>query len=159
MENNENDESNENVEMCSICYEDLTDNVHTLECGHKYHCNCIINWFRNDHSNCPLCNDTTSLNNITKYGVKIQTISEIKKLGRRKSCPENIKKQLDKIKKLELKDKEDTIIFKEFKKEHKELWKKYNNLREKKWINKRKIRKAEHTLLALVEITPIYLKK
>lgn len=54
MENN----TNEEIETCSICYEDLTEKTHTLSCGHSYHCGCIINWFRNSHNNCPLCNDT-----------------------------------------------------------------------------------------------------
>ena len=59
---------NEEIETCSICYEDLTENTHTLSCGHSYHCGCIINWFRDSHKNCPLCNDTTLDINNMKWG-------------------------------------------------------------------------------------------
>ena len=169
MENN----TNEEIETCSICYEDLTENTHTLSCGHSYHCGCIINWFRNSHNNCPLCNDTKLDVNSLKWGVKIKTIEEIKKLDKKEDCPENIKKNLNKIKQLKKKNKkkldelkEARKEFNDFKETHKELIKKYKKL-EKTYVNKRcypyknrrKIRDIENELLAQIELTPIYIKK
>ena len=168
MENN----TNEVVETCSICYEDLTNNTHTLNCGHSYHCGCIINWFRNSHNNCPLCNDTKLDIDNLKWSVKIKTIEEIKKLDKKKDCPENIKKNLTKIKKLEKNDKkkrqelkEAKKEFDEFKETHKNIIKNYKKL-ETKYLNKRrypyknrrKIRDIENELLAQIELTPIYIK-
>lgn len=44
------------MEKCSICLEDLSDNVTTLEdCQHKFHANCIVQWFRSQHTSCPEC--------------------------------------------------------------------------------------------------------
>jgi len=44
------------TEICAICQEDLSDNIYELpECGHKYHTNCIMHWFRTNHNTCPLC--------------------------------------------------------------------------------------------------------
>lgn len=160
-------------ELCSICYEELSENAHALECGHKYHCSCIINWFRKDHNNCPLCNDTTINEENMPWNVKIKTIEEIKKLGRRKDCPKNIKKTLNKIKKIKedtkkniMEAKEIKKEFDEFKKTNKEILKSYKTLQNKyfnkrsfRWKNKRKIRKIESELLAQIQITPIYLKK
>jgi len=169
MENN----TNEEIETCSICYEDLTENTHTLGCGHSYHCGCIINWFRNSHNNCPLCNDTKLDINSLKWGVKIKTIEEIKKLDKKEDCPEKIKKNLNKIKQLKKKNKkkldelkEARKEFNDFKETHKELIKKYKKL-EKIYVNKRcypyknrrKIRDIENELLAQIELTPIYIKK
>tara|TARA_B110001452_G_scaffold163292_1_gene136134 strand:+ start:1032 stop:1535 length:504 start_codon:yes stop_codon:yes gene_type:complete len=166
----ENSHDEENV--CCICCEDITENIHTLECGHTYHCGCIIKWFRNDHANCPLCNDITlSLKEIKKWGVKIKTIDEIKKLGKRKDCPQNIKKTLDKIKKIKEKEKIEIVKRKEikvefdiFKKNHTELIKSYMFFEKKskyrfRYKNIRKIRELENELLAQIQITPIYLKK
>ena len=169
MENN----TNEEIETCSICYENLNENTHTLSCGHSYHCGCIINWFRNSHNNCPLCNDTKLDVNSLKWGVKIKTIEEIKKLDKKDDCPENIKKNLNKIKQLKKKNKkkldelkEARKEFNDFKETHKELIKKYKKL-EKTYVNKRcypyknrrKIRDIENELLAQIELTPIYIKK
>lgn len=169
MESSHNEEN-----ICCICYEDMTENIHTLECGHNYHCECIVKWFRNDHKNCPLCNDITlNLDEMTQWGVKIKTIEEIKKLGKRKDCPQNIKKTLDKIKTIKKKEKTDIIKLKEskmefveFKKTHKELIKSYISLQKKQrtknklcYKNTRKIREIENELLAQIQITPIYLKK
>ena len=42
-------------DQCSICFSDMDEGCHTLVCGHRYHSACIINWFRSDHKDCPLC--------------------------------------------------------------------------------------------------------
>ena len=168
MQNLHNEEN-----ICCICYENLTENTHTLICGHSYHCGCIINWFRDSHKNCPLCNDTTLDINNMKSGVKIKTIKEIKKIGKKKDCPQNIKKTLDKIKKMKEKEKIEIVKYREhkiefdiFKKTHNELIKSYMSLQKKyrskyrfRYKNKRKIRELENELLAQIEITPIYIKK
>lgn len=65
-------------ERCSVCLANLNDNdehpeIMQLECGHKFHKNCIVNWFRSQTSNgnCPLCNDNPhnpqDLNNNLDY--------------------------------------------------------------------------------------------
>ena len=44
------------TDICAICQEDLCGNIYELpECGHKYHTNCIMHWFRTNHNTCPLC--------------------------------------------------------------------------------------------------------
>lgn len=46
-------------DRCCICHEDLISNIYELpECGHKFHTNCIMHWFRTDHNTCPLCQNT-----------------------------------------------------------------------------------------------------
>jgi len=147
--------------ICSICYEDINtedNNTYTLECNHCYHAACIIKWFRNDHSNCPLCNDATIDTNLCYYQ-KIETIEEIKKLGRKKSCPPNIKKTLEKIKKSKVDAKNAVITYTEFKKVNKDILDMEKKLRRNKYKQKRKIRLLEYTLLSQVTINPIYIKK
>ena len=41
-------------ETCSICFEDLAENVRVLACGHKFHDECIGTW-KSKQSSCPLC--------------------------------------------------------------------------------------------------------
>ena len=39
---------------CSICLDDSTENVKTLLCGHKFHKDCIEEWFDREET-CPMC--------------------------------------------------------------------------------------------------------
>ena len=93
MENNNN--------ICVICHETIENEKYTLECGHSYHCKCIMTWFRNKHDNCPLCNDKNFIK-INPSFTRVNTIKQIKNLGKRKKCPVFVKKILEKIKKIEL---------------------------------------------------------
>ena len=147
--------------ICSICYEEINtedNNTYKLECNHCYHVGCIIKWFRNDHNNCPLCNDTTIDTNLCYYQ-KIETIEEIKKLGRKKNCPPNIKKTLEKIKKCKVDAKNAATTYTEFRKSNKTLLNMEQKLRTNKYRKKRQIRLLEYQLLAQVIINPIYIKK
>ena len=48
------------MENCTICLSDINDEEQLqIECGHTFHKQCILNWFRsrNSSGNCPLCND------------------------------------------------------------------------------------------------------
>ena len=146
--------------ICSICYENINiedNNTYTLECNHCYHAACIIKWFRNDHSNCPLCNDATIDTNLCYYQ-KIETIEEIKKLGRKKSCPPNIKKTLEKIKKCKVDAKNAATTYTEFRKSNKTLLNMEHKLRTSKYRKKRQIRLLEYQLLAQITLNPIYIK-
>lgn len=47
--------------ICGICHEVLKDDIQTLECGHKYHYDCILESYINDckknkyEKKCPYC--------------------------------------------------------------------------------------------------------
>ena len=42
---------------CPICIDELKKGEYyrTLECSHVFHKKCIDNWFKKDHSDCPMC--------------------------------------------------------------------------------------------------------
>ena len=42
------------MEICPICQDKLEDDIHTLECNHKYHKKCIDIWL-NQTNTCPYC--------------------------------------------------------------------------------------------------------
>ena len=145
--------------LCSICYENIDDNKssYSLECNHIFHTDCIMKWFRLKNENCPLCNsneiDTTNL----KYGIKLECIKEIKKLYKKKNCPIKLAKQIEKIKKAEIRRKDYDKEFRLFKQEYKDLILKYKNYRSKSWQKYCKVKEEENKLLALVELEPIYI--
>jgi hypothetical protein len=39
---------------CTICSDDLKENICSTPCGHVYHRNCVSNWF-NNYRSCPQC--------------------------------------------------------------------------------------------------------
>tara|TARA_Y100000591_G_scaffold331416_1_gene365282 strand:- start:576 stop:1037 length:462 start_codon:yes stop_codon:yes gene_type:complete len=150
MENNEN--------FCSICYETIEDekDKFTLECNHSYHCKCIITWFRNKHDNCPLCNDRNFIK-INPSFTRVNTIKQVKNLGRRKKCPIFIKKILEKIKKIELNYNLKKKEIKVFEKTYKNILTNYKNLKKNLILIGRKIRFEEAKLLSVVQVNPIYI--
>ena len=151
-------EENNVIEQCAICFEDLTNNTFTLECKHKFHTECIVKWFRNDNSSCPLCKDINTYDNLS-YWTKIETITQIKHLGRRKNCPIQIKNILNKIKKQKEKEKNYKKYHREFNTKYKEILKEFSLLRRTKYKFARNIRKLERQLISFINICPIYIKK
>ncbi len=55
--NNEND-------ICCICLDNIKSKQNSkLICGHIFHSDCILDWFRSSKNTCPLCKDTGNINN------------------------------------------------------------------------------------------------
>jgi len=52
----------EEEEVCSICLDTIkieeANSYKLVECSHCFHNDCIIQWFRNGHANCPYCGNT-----------------------------------------------------------------------------------------------------
>lgn len=104
-------EENDNQEICCIC-QDIVDNgqqVYELpECNHIFHTNCIITWFRNQNTGCPLCanpginnkNEKLSRRHYGYFGgwVSAQRMMEttrykrIVKIITKDDCPKDLKK-------------------------------------------------------------------
>lgn len=42
---------------CAVCLETSTDS-HALSCGHSFHVQCIVDWFRTGSNRCPVCRDS-----------------------------------------------------------------------------------------------------
>ena len=104
-------EENDNQEICCIC-QDIVDNgqqVYELpECNHIFHTNCIITWFRNQNTGCPLCanpginnkNEKLSRRHYGYFGgwVSAQRMMEttrykrVVKIITKNDCPKDLKK-------------------------------------------------------------------
>ena len=111
-------------DICCICLDTMNDNsqTHILSCEHKYHTECIIDWFRKGKSHCPLCNDNpiqpNSEGGFDYYWPNNQLLNERcslirRKYGRKKDCPENVKNAINKLREFEK-------LYKEANKEYKE---------------------------------------
>ena len=109
-------------ENCSICFENIENNEYILpECDHKFHINCIMTWFRTGQKSCPMCRNNginsgnnssntslTQINNeLTQYSWQYRRkllnddYLKMRLLSRKKNAPENLKKKVKKLKKME----------------------------------------------------------
>jgi len=150
----DNTNSTEDIDICSICHENLTGDLYILpECSHKYHTNCIMHWFRAGHNTCPLCNNNGVNASFNQSNIPWQLrpavmdkYKELRSKSRRKDAPKKLKKEVAKLKKVE-------EIMKKLKKDYREFRntvhknKKYSELinierrfRSKKWRLGRSIR-------------------
>jgi Ring finger domain len=91
-------------DTCCICCREYTENesVYSLpDCGHKYHTECIINWYiTTDINQCPYCRNVPnpinfSINNFLLLSRR-KRFTFMQKLGRRKECPKQLKNAIEK---------------------------------------------------------------
>ena len=109
MEINPNDviQPDSEPDICAICHETMEENIYEIpECKHKYHTNCIIDWFRLGKSRCPYCNTNFSVltnnnYNYNHYGCRGQLLTsqykDIYNYSRKKNANKKIKKKVKKI--------------------------------------------------------------
>lgn len=115
---NELVQENNDEDICVVC-QDILDNgedqiFYLPECGHGYHTNCIMTWFRGGNEACPCCGNKgiNSSNNLaprrghygiyygSRYMVKTSKFKLLKKTLDSIECPSDLKrifKQYDKV--------------------------------------------------------------
>ena len=161
-----------NSDLCLICHDNIdSEQNYTLECNHKYHVECIINWFRSGHQNCPYCNAHPTLSNddYSIYGDGFYSKKQleinykiIKNYTRRKECPEKLRKKVNTITKNqnELKDLQtqksnlykQTGVFTELNKKHR-------SLSTKIWQKMSRITMLKKSIVNMVNIVPVTITK
>lgn len=115
------------IPLCPICLStmDEPDKIYKLDCNHKFHTDCIIEWFRKSKGNCPCCMDNPYLDKNVKQGFYYgswnhmyinERCSTLRKQTRKKNCHPKIKKKFENLR---IKEKE----LKEIKKERSEYLK------------------------------------
>lgn len=80
---------------CSICQNTTDGTFHTLDCGHSFHIECIMPWFRTQGT-CPMCRDEGD--GIDKLaGLRLPERAEtVMRIGRQRDAPPVLKDLLQK---------------------------------------------------------------
>jgi len=93
--------------LCIICLEEFTDNCNIYkleECGHSFHNNCILKWFRCNHAECPYCKTIPEYeaNNIfLSYLDQKSKIKHLRKyIQQNKNVPKDLVNIYDKLQKI-----------------------------------------------------------
>ena len=96
------------MDYCVICAQEMDADTPSdlnprlrLECGHIYHGKCIIKWFRNLQTGCPLCRDNGS-ETIRPNDIRSRA-SMLSIEARKKDAPKCLVKMVNKLKKSEKK--------------------------------------------------------
>jgi hypothetical protein len=155
------------TENCVICLDNIQCNksYKLPECGHEFHQNCIMHWFREGNKKCPLCNNLGASNTPAPGPCYFNRFSyshfkRLRKLSKKKNAPKDLKKFMDKIKKKEDKLKKLNKEIKIFKNKihtdtYKNLTNKFNKLNSKKWRLGRTLGRKKQEICDLINIVPL----
>ena len=85
------------MSFCVICAEECDPSeTHSLPCGHSdFHVGCIVEWFRQGKSSCPLCRSSEVASMTT-----LERERRLKQFARRKSAPASLVRLVKKVKSL-----------------------------------------------------------
>ena len=87
-------------QKCSICLEQVRSlnsaQTKKLKCGHAFHMECILNWFKNSDA-CPTCRSSQHNDPLIKFKTSVEDEIREKYLEVNKSLEQEIRKLLDTI--------------------------------------------------------------
>ena len=114
---------------CVICQDQsINDNYITLEgCTHKFHSNCIIQWFRSGQQECPQCRNVT----IPSYLAMSTRLTILRRQSKQKKASTELKKLVKRLELCEQKYKDVKTKKTQFKKENAKIFSSYASLRRK----------------------------
>ena len=143
-------------DICPICRDDISGfpTSSLPECGHTFHSECLITWFRsprdwnfsgkNCTGVCPLCRHTS--NKIYPHQTFAGRVSLLRRLARKKNIHPAVKKTLERLRQAEKIHRQSTIKLQNFRKENKKILSQETKLRIDRSRQRRKIWKAKQEL-------------
>ena len=119
--------------------------MHTLECGHSFHCSCICTWFRQGYSTCPMCRDTGNEHRLN-FPDSAARASALRRRARNKNAPNELKRLVARLQTAEQRFKDVRKEMSSFRKEHTPIFKKWNAYRPRLYAASRMVRQRTREL-------------
>ena len=108
--------------LCSICMNDDSDRQSVqLECGHSFHTECIVQWFRHHNTTCPMCR-SESIEHMWSRKTPAQRIAIMNRLRHK---PPHIRRRLSSIAQWRERKRSADRALKEFTSEYRDLLREY----------------------------------
>lgn len=109
---------------CTICLEEVTDDAHELECGHKFHASCLIPWLRQGGMSCPSCRtDLTTECPYPYLAVRARASYLRSTIARRSTAPVALRNLVKRVKNAEQREREARSALRAFKQDNGDLLK------------------------------------
>lgn len=155
---------NDNENLCSICLENINNEQNYIlpECGHCFHTNCIMHWFRSGNTNCPYCNNNGINSTLFRGRYSIDRYKLLRRVSRNKNAPKQLKNIVNNLKKLEKQYSENKKAIKNISEKEgvfKILKKEINKLESKNRQINIKIRQNKRRICDVIIIQPLLLVK
>ena len=143
--------------ICTICRHDLSGfPVSTLECGHPFHSECLLNHFRSPrdwaysvegYGTCPLCRaGPVGFKRSVSYSTGLGRVRIIKNLAKIGNVHPKIQRSIDRFDSAKKAEKEAKKAFIHFKKTNAIIYKEWEILRKKRWQARSKLWRATEEL-------------
>lgn len=128
---------------CAICYEELGDlqNYNLDDCGHTFHTSCIVKWFREGNSSCPICRDVGSEMKLCWPDSQARATA-LRRKARSSKAPIELKRLVKNVQTHEKAYTNFRAEYNKIRKDHKEVFKKLSNIRTKMYAASRKKRQS-----------------
>ena len=133
--------------ICTICMDAINDDrtsVALRPCGHVFHSECAVAWFRstNSHGTCPDCRGAPDLNLVRDYTLA-ERVTLVRRAARRRSAPKRLKALVQRLRDAEDEKREASRALRAATREEtvKSVQKRVRLLQKKKWQASRKVRK------------------
>ena len=106
-----------------ICLEPLNDTGHVLSgCSHAFHVGCIVEWFRQGHSNCPLCRTDP------EFCSPYERARAVRAFARRRSAPADLVRQVKRIRTAEERSRDASRSLRAHLRDHRDAIQTYRKL-------------------------------
>ena len=129
---------------CVICGEEADEPFTTLACGHSFHVDCILKWFRYENTTCPMCRSEYSDRMMVHVPVRTR-ITMMRR--RRQTLPVGIRKTLDCLDRCVARSKQASRDLHSFRRIHREVFKEWRKLARKEARHACKREEMENGLL------------
>ena len=87
--------ASESSETCTVCLQPLSETDEALECGHRFHHRCALEWFRSGNDRCPLCRAPPR--RLLSHPSVMIRFSFLRRKSRSKRAPVSLKRAVEKI--------------------------------------------------------------
>ena len=136
----------ENETPCSICQTTDPPNWHTLDCSHKFHTECIIQWFRRGGNTCPICRAEGNTGQGLRFLDRLARASFLRQASRRKDAPKELKRLVQRLQKAEKMSREMAKDFSKYRKKHKKVMQTISKKRQKSWRSHNRVWRIRNLL-------------